>query len=246
MSKILVVHPDAGIGGRVSALLAEKKHDVVAFQEVRPALEAFQRMKPEFVLLNDVLPDTTDYTLFGKIMAADRAAKVLILSVLADQQGGGTPRFGIRSFRPEEVVGVVEKLRKGSRKAKGPPDAPKPRVVVIDDDPAIIEMIESVLALSGYEVSSADNGKKGLEVVRKVRPQLVLLDVTMPTFNGPETLKRIREFDPRVGVVMITGDGTLGMMEECRAYGAFDYLVKPFSMEYLLFCVYSRILLATI
>ncbi|MBI5883284.1 MAG: response regulator [Elusimicrobia bacterium] len=247
MSKILVVHPDAGISGQVSSLLMKKNHEVAVFQEGRPALAAFSRVKPEFVLLNDVLPDTNGFTLFGKIMKADREAKVLILSVLADQQEeGGVPRFGIRSFRPDEVVGVVEKLHKDSREAKRPPDAPKPLIAVIDDDPAVIEMIESVLALSGYKVASAENGKMGLELVRKARPQLVLLDVAMPEMSGPETLKRIREFDPRVGVVMVTGDGRFEMMEECRAYGAFDYLVKPFSMEYLLFCVYSRILLSTI
>ncbi|MBI5623605.1 MAG: response regulator [Elusimicrobia bacterium] len=246
MSKILVVHPDAGVAKQVSSLLAKKGHDVQAFQEGRPALEAFLRAKPEFVLLNDVLPDIADHALFSKMIAADPGAKILVLSLVGEEPGqGGSSSFGIRSFRPDEVVTAVEKLR-APRAAQRPADAAKPRVVAIDDDPAVIELLGSVLALSGYDVACAENGQKGLELVRKNKPQLVLLDVSMPVMDGVETLKRIREFDPRVGVVMVTGNSSLDMMEQCRAYGAFDYLVKPFSMDYLLFCVYSRTLLAAI
>ncbi|MFA6318915.1 MAG: response regulator [Elusimicrobiota bacterium] len=247
MSKIMVVHPDTGIAGRLSALLVGQKHEVRTFREGRPALEAFVAEKPEFILVNDVLPDTADHALFAEIMKVDPAAKVLVISVLEDQQEAeGLSRFGIRSFRPEEVVGVVDKLRKAAGQLKRPAEKTKPRIVAIDDDSAVTEMLESALTLTGYEVACAEDGLKGLALVKKVKPQLVLLDVAMPRMTGPETLKLIREFDPRVGVVMITGDSSFEMMEECRRYGAFDYLVKPFSIDYLLFCVYSRILLATI
>ncbi len=244
MSKILVVHPDNAIGESVKSSLVAAQHAVRVAQTGEAALEVFKAEKAEFVIINHELPGTTSFQLFGEIRRTDPKAKVLVLS-LADrpQEPGDPPRFGIRAFKPEQILELVEGLQSRVRGALVRPERGPSRIVVVDDNPLIRDMIEDLLTEDGYEVTVAENGAEGLKAIEKVKPHLILLDIDMPEMSGVETLKRIRKTDARVGVVMITGNDTLEMMEECRSHGAYDYLTKPFDLEYLKFCVHSKVLL---
>ncbi len=247
MSKILIVHPDSVISESIRASLAAAEHDVRAVQTGEAALKAFMAEKPEFVIINKELPRTTSFQLFGDIRRADPKAKVLVLSLVEKpHEQGEPPSFGIPAFKPERFPELVEGLQSRFHGSLVRPERAPSRIVVVDDNPQIRDMLEDLLTEDGYEVTVAENGAEGLEAVKKVKPHLILLDIDMPDMNGVETLKRIRELDTRVGVVMITGNNTMEMMEQCRSHGAYDYLTKPFDLEYLKFCVYSKVLLMTL
>ena len=93
---------------------------------------------------------------------------------------------------------------------------------------------------------TARDGFEALVLHGTFKPQLILLDIDMPKMTGIDTLKRIRHEDDAVGIMMITGNDTLEIMAQCRDYGAYDYVLKPFDLDYLAFSVYSKILLMTI
>lgn len=247
MSKILIVHPNSMVCESVKSILAEGDHKVTFAQNGEKALEVFKSEKPEFAIVNEVLSKMSSFALYGELRKIDPKAKVLVMAIGGgdDKQGDG-PRFGIRTFKPEELLQVVDALRDTSSGAIVLPNKEKSRIVAIDDNPQIREMIEDILVEEGYDVGVAKDGMDGLGLVRKMKPHLVLLDIDMPGMNGVETLRHIRSFDPKVGVVMITGNDTVEMMELCRTYGAFDYLTKPFDINYLQFLVYSKILLSTL
>lgn len=104
----------------------------------------------------------------------------------------------------------------------------KKRILVVDDEPRMRRFVRMNLDLEGYEVSEADNGLVALEKVRDQMPDLVLLDVMMPTMDGFETLALLREFS-NVPVIMLTVKGDENDRVRGLDLGADDYITKPFS-----------------
>jgi DNA-binding response OmpR family regulator len=115
----------------------------------------------------------------------------------------------------------------------------------VDDDPQISALIHDFLAKKGFNVVTAASGEEGLEKFKAEKPILVLLDVKLPGIDGILTLKRIREMDDKVGVIMITGVLDEAVLEEVKKFGVFEYIVKPFDLDYLETCALVRICLVS-
>jgi len=103
------------------------------------------------------------------------------------------------------------------------------KIVIADDEIAIVELAGILLKKHGFEVFSTGNGEDCLQMVEKHRPALVLLDYMMPVMNGFEALKKIRSQFPDTYVVMFTGKGNEEVAVELMKAGAADYLRKPFA-----------------
>jgi DNA-binding response OmpR family regulator len=108
-----------------------------------------------------------------------------------------------------------------------------PRVLVVDDEPDAVELLREFLAAKGYEVTTASDGEEALLKVKQDRPHLILLDVRMPRMNGMEVLKRVREIDREVGVIMVTAVNEEETGRQALRMGAFDYITKPLDLKYL-------------
>ena len=106
-------------------------------------------------------------------------------------------------------------------------------VLVVDDDVDVRELVAELLARAGYSVSQAPNGREALKLLFDERPDLVLLDISMPELDGWATLERIRELSD-VPVLMLSALGA--ELEKVRALraGADDYVTKPFGRQELL------------
>ena len=107
------------------------------------------------------------------------------------------------------------------------------RILVVDDEAPVREVLTEYFATEGYAVEAAGNGAEALTAVRGGRADLVLLDVRMPGLDGVQVLRRIREFDERVPVIMVTANEDVGLAKETLKLGAFDYVAKPFDFDYL-------------
>ena len=106
--------------------------------------------------------------------------------------------------------------------------AGKVRVLVVDDEPPIIELISGYLAREGYAVASVDDGLVALETIRSTAPDIVILDVMLPGLDGVEVCRRLRAFSDAY-VLMLTARGEEIDRIMGLTVGADDYLVKPFS-----------------
>lgn len=103
------------------------------------------------------------------------------------------------------------------------------KILLIDDDALLVRMYQKKLTDDGYEVSTAPNGLEGLELLRKEKPDLILLDILMPKMNGYETLKRIKEEKnwEKIPVLMLTSlDDNPKDREKLKEFGVKDYIVK--------------------
>ncbi len=108
--------------------------------------------------------------------------------------------------------------------------------VLICDDAAFMRMmIKDILTKNGYTVAGeAENGAKAVEKYNETKPDLVLMDITMPEMDGIQALKKIREGDPNATVIMCSAMGQQAMVIEAIQSGAKDFIVKPFQADRVL------------
>ena len=110
---------------------------------------------------------------------------------------------------------------------------PAARILVIDDNAGVANLLAASLGEDGHTVSSALTGDEGLELVTRFQPDLVLLDVLLPGMNGIDVLKRIRAIDPRAKVIMLTGNIDPSDVQKAFELGALAYIDKPFDFAHL-------------
>ena len=108
--------------------------------------------------------------------------------------------------------------------------------ILICDDAAFMRMmIKDILTKNGYTVAGeAENGVKAVEKYSEVKPDLVLMDITMPEMDGIQALKKIKALDPAATVIMCSAMGQQAMVIESIQAGAKDFIVKPFQAERVL------------
>src|SRR4030043_1398550 len=105
------------------------------------------------------------------------------------------------------------------------------KILVIDDEPILRDSLEVALKTSGYEVMTARTGEEGLDRFKKENPDLILLDHWLPGINGDEVLRRIKEEDSEIPIIIMTAQGSIEMAVNSMKMGAFDFLVKPFELD---------------
>ncbi len=110
---------------------------------------------------------------------------------------------------------------------------PPARILVIDDNRAMVDILAVCLDEEGHTVLSALTSDEGLKLVTLFQPELVLLDIVLPEMNGIEVLKRIRSINPSTRVVMLTGNIDPLVARTALELGAVAYLDKPFDLAYL-------------
>lgn len=108
------------------------------------------------------------------------------------------------------------------------------RILVVDDELGIREGCRRVLAPQGFEVDVAENGPAGLRKLRENRYDVLLLDIMMPGMSGIEVLRQVRQIDPDLICIIITGYATVELAVQAIREGAHDFIAKPFSADMLL------------
>ena len=126
-------------------------------------------------------------------------------------------REGLRSFEKSATTGV----------------RPGTRILIVDDESDLLDMLTAYFLSSKYEVDTATNGVEALAAVSRQRPDVVLLDIYMPEMNGVEALKAIMKIDQSIAVIMVTGNTQLSITVDAIRNGAFGYIPKPFDFRYL-------------
>ena len=107
------------------------------------------------------------------------------------------------------------------------------RVLVVDDEPLIVEILTDFLSAQGYEVVGAHSAADAFTMMEVSPPDVLLLDIALPLVDGMTVLRRVRALYPDLRVVMITANADEDVARDALRRGAFDYIVKPFDFDYL-------------
>lgn len=131
--------------------------------------------------------------------------------------------------------------RDGTRRSSIPPN-PKGRVLVVDDEMALLRVYKRALVGASYAVDLANDGAQAIELVKLSEYDTIVSDISMPTMDGLELLRAVRAHDLDVPVVLITGEPALATAISAMEHGAYRYLSKPFDLEKLTSVVDSAVL----
>ncbi len=107
------------------------------------------------------------------------------------------------------------------------------RVLVVDDEESIGDILYRFLTRKGYETFYTDDSSEVIPLVKRARPHLVLLDINLDGADGIDLLQEIKELDPKVAVIMITAMQEDNLGKEALKLGAVDFINKPIDLEYL-------------
>jgi len=105
------------------------------------------------------------------------------------------------------------------------------KILVIDDEQGIRDLLQNEFTLLGYKVITANNGLDGIEILKKEKVNLVISDMKMPKMDGLQVLENVKKIDSDTEVIMITGYGTIASAVESMKRGAYDFVQKPFNLD---------------
>jgi DNA-binding NtrC family response regulator len=108
------------------------------------------------------------------------------------------------------------------------------RILLIDDDELILMMMRNALENEGYQVFSTADGPQGITIYKEHEPDLVLLDIGLPSMSGLDVLKELRSFDSKARVIIISGYGASESVSSAIRYGAWDFVEKSIPLQELM------------
>ncbi len=226
---ILLVEDDEATREAVGLLLRGQGYAVADASNGREALDWLHGgLRPRLILLDLIMPVMDGYAFRAEQLADPELEDipVLVCSAAADlSRRDRSLRAAATLSKPVELDRLVGAVR-------GLAAQEKPGVLVVDDDPAVRQLLALVLARDGLAVWSAPSGRAAIEFYR-LHPErigAVLLDVRMPGLDGPHTLAALREINPQVRALFVSGDTGDHDPEVLLALGAAGVLQKPFDL----------------
>ena len=136
--------------------------------------------------------------------------------------------YSLLGNKLSEIGGTADALRMQTPESRGEGMA---RVLVVDDEDELREMLAETVRSLGHEVLTAEDGEKGLHVYKQQEIDLVITDLKMPRMDGLTLLREIRLVKPDAVVLMITAFPTIDSAVQAIKLGAYDYIIKPFKIE---------------
>ncbi len=231
--KVLVVDDEADIRDIVKLYLTEDGFDVIEAENGQECILKAQKDQPDLIVLDIMMPGINGFEV-AKHLKDDPNTKnipVIILSVLAQdsQYRQGILDYISKPFRQEELLATVHKIfdkvdGKTSRKT----------ILVVDDDPDIVDIISICLKENNLNPEKAYNGVEALEKVKAVAPDLILLDINMPGMNGFEVIKNLKSGQATCDIPIVVLTGTYISEDDKKhglTLGVAKYLTKPFSAD---------------
>jgi len=234
--KILVVDDEKDIREIIKISLVQDGYTVIEAPRGRTAIQLAHEEKPDLITLDVMLPDIDGFEVAKALKEDPKTANIpiVILSVMSEDKKEyrrGIADYISKPFTPESLVDTVKKVIEEGGKSKQ-----ENNVLVVDDEPDVIDIITLCLKEKGFVVEGASNGVEALEKLNIILPHIIITDIEMPKMNGFELIKRLKQ-DPMwssIPVIILTGTY---ISEHDRKHGillgATKYITKPFKIQNL-------------
>lgn len=245
--KILLVDDDPHIREIFYVLFSRRGYKVFAAASAREGIELINQADPDLVLMDIKMPQMDGIQALKKIRETDTAVKVIMLTAInemdveMDARMSGASGFLRKDLSLDIIAEVVDEILK---KGPDPDKDDKSKILIVDDEPRIREVLVRFLTKEGFQTITAASGQEALDKVVEEKPIVVLCDIKMPGMDGMAVLKKIREINDRLSVIMITAVGDEDIARQVMELGAYDCIVKPLDLVYLEMCLISKIILS--
>jgi len=253
MGKVLVVDDETAVRELLYDAFTRKGFEVLTATSGRHALDMLMAQRPRLILLDCSMPELSGLDTAKRIREFDDSVPIIMLRGAGDAevQADELKRLGIVQVL-HKGVGIELFLRnlelavkQTQRGANGADDGTRAAgtLLIIDDEPSIQKLVKAFFEARGLRVLLAGCGEDGLKALDEQKPALVMLDVNMPGMDGLMTLRKIRAKRPELPVIIASSFGEQALVQEALEAGAYDYVTKPFNLEYLETVVFTKVLL---
>jgi len=251
MTKILVLDDEVKIRELVREALSTQGYEVTTVPSPDQAMDIIYREPFDLILLDIRLPGESGIIVLKKIREYSEKIPVVIYSGFVT----AALETEVRAFGANEVlrkdVGVVSLVEQIGKIVKAKNrifqrtlmGAEKP-ILIVDDEEEIRDLLKTFFKTKGYKTLEAKSGEEAVQLAQSEDPVVVLLDINMPEMDGLTTLKKLRDINAKLGVVMITGDQDDEKVKKAIELGAYGYVLKPFDFLYLNLVVMSKLVIA--
>jgi two-component system response regulator (stage 0 sporulation protein F) len=238
---VLVADRDVDARDRFYEILFSMGHKVECAPNSNEVIARLQTERPYLLVLAADLPPEGGLKTLEKIRGFDRQMKVVFLTAQepdADTEARAR-RLGVVAVAKKDFSthfmfkAILESLRQADEKVEDDKHLTMGKILVVDDTPEMRVTLTTFLSMKGFAVKDAAGAQEALLAVKTEKPVLVLLDERMPGMDGLIALKKIKEIDSAIKVVMLTAVEDEDVMEEAEKLGALDYITKPFDLEKL-------------
>ena len=106
-----------------------------------------------------------------------------------------------------------------------------PRVLIVDDEPSVVDVFQEFLVSQGYDLYVAVNGEEAQRLIPQLKPDIILTDINLPGLSGLEVMRFAKRLDPEVAVIVVTGYASASSAIDALRQGAYDYITKPFDLD---------------
>jgi DNA-binding NtrC family response regulator len=246
--KILLIDDELKIRELFYDLFSMRGYKIVTAPGAEEGVEIARKEKFDLIL-SDIKMQTVDgIEALKRIRQFDPKARIIMLTAMEDVEldrqarlNGATglmrKSWGLLTISKivnaflDEKIDYIEEERK--------------KILVADDNPQICSLFEDFLKRKGFKPLIAGSGEEAIERTKKENPIIVLLDINMPGMDGLMTLKKIREINQSVGIIVVTGMSDENVVQEAMKMGIYDYIIKPINFDYLQFSLITKIILMT-
>ncbi|MBN1688226.1 MAG: response regulator [Candidatus Omnitrophica bacterium] len=250
MSKILVVDDETEVRGFLHNVLSGEGYEVTTVPNGQEMFRMMKQQKYDLVILDQKLKGEEGITLLKQIpgVVGERIPVVLFSGhidkdVEKEAYEAGAIEVISKGGALVELREKVRRIIAAKHRIFGEEDRLKrvDRILIVDDEEEIRGFLKGFFEDNGYKVFVAKDGEEALVRVQNEKLQVILLDITMPGMDGLRTLKKIRDINSNIGVVMATSVQDEDVIREATSLGAYGYVLKPFDLQYLEMVVLTRL-----
>ncbi|MCK9594479.1 MAG: response regulator [Candidatus Omnitrophica bacterium] len=241
--KILIADNDLDARNLLYEILFSLNYEVTCVPTGEEALARLSEERFDLIILNEAMPGLSGWDTARKIRGFDKQAHIIIFAVDSQSDEAQAKVLALRvsavvkkdfstHFMVKTILGVLRSEEGGIHLAADASNAGR-RILVVDDNLEIRNVLQDFLGKKGYKVDVSSSGMDALMSVRTEAPQVVLLDMRMPGMDGLMVLNQIKKINGSIKVIMLTSVQDEHVMEEAAKEGACDYLLKPCDLQKL-------------
>jgi len=267
--KVLIADDEPDIRELLAEFLALRGFELLEAANGLETLLQVKRHIPDAILLDLRMPRLGGIDALKRIRSFNAAIKVIVITAEADQQlheqalAGGARAVLLKPVDLSAVLGALQGevttvpaspavsapaavSTPAAVSAPAAASASAPRVLVVDDEPEIRDMLCEFLSLHDYRVMTAENGASAVRLLAETAPAVILLDIDMPGLSGVDALPALKALSPATAVIMVSGTSDLEVAKRALAAGAFDYATKPVDLSRLLESIETAVATTTL